>query len=126
MEKKYIDVKPIIEAMIEHFNTLKTKAEIEYPEEIYGERRFASDPQFAGPAACVKFWADKLAKEPAADVQEVRHGKWTQIGEKIGECSACGNKTSTRGADHTGRALILTATYKYCPSCGAKMDGGGK
>lgn len=117
MAKKYIDVKPIIEAMIEHFNTLKTKAEIEYPEEIYGERRFTSDPQFAGPAACVKFWADKLAKEPAADVQEVKHGKNLKGDTpSLFKCSVCG--------EECWDTFLMDRQINYCYFCGAKMDGG--
>lgn len=49
----------------------------------------------------------------AADVQEVRHGKWDMI---VGfefvdddyKCSLC---------------HCLSQRTKYCPNCGAKMDG---
>ena len=48
---------------------------------------------------------------PAADVVEVRHGKWVCLEAEIGffACSEC---------DHT----ILRAKCNYCPNCGAKMD----
>lgn len=60
---------------------------------------------------------------PAADVVEVRHGRWDERivdndeFDKYGffrrrfYCSACGD-WNTHGAS------------KYCPHCGARMDGG--
>ena len=54
---------------------------------------------------------------PAADVAPVRHGRWIKVGYACGEtewkCSAC-KETEWR-----------TSAYrlKYCPFCGAKMDG---
>lgn len=59
---------------------------------------------------------------PAADVAEVKHGKWVEVyreniwGDSVHvlECSACGKYTvGTRG--------IMTKS-NYCPNCGAKMD----
>lgn len=54
-----------------------------------------------------------LAKIPAADVEEVKHGFWmeqTLLGERIWDCSEC----KTIGSPH----------WKRCPVCEAKMDGG--
>lgn len=54
---------------------------------------------------------------PAEYVAPVRHGRWLQKKHKIfGNeydyvCSEC-------GCDYA------LAEYKYCPNCGAKMDGG--
>ena len=59
---------------------------------------------------------------PAADVEEVKHGKWIQEQIKIenmsivryrNTCSECGGK-----ADF----LLRELHYSYCPHCGAKMD----
>ena len=54
----------------------------------------------------------------AADVQPVRHGRWsecyTDTHHYSGICTVC------------GRASIKTLTeslYEYCPKCGARMDG---
>ncbi len=48
---------------------------------------------------------------PIADVQEVRHAQWYDAMPKVFRaCSFCG------GAGHSH--------YKFCPWCGAKMDGG--
>ena len=69
---------------------------------------------------------DEVAKMiellPAADVAEVKHGKWIQEQIKIenmsivryrNTCSECGGK-----ADF----LLRELHYSYCPHCGAKMD----
>lgn len=50
-----------------------------------------------------------------ADVVEVRHGFWHTTDTMLGrccECSVCGS--------------CPTMEYRYCPYCGAKMDGGDK
>lgn len=64
-------------------------------------------------------WIDECIKNaPAADVQEVRHGKWLYEDSDIGwtdyKCSDCGNIISTVAQDED--------LYSYCPYCGAKMD----
>lgn len=58
--------------------------------------------------------------QPAADVQEVKHGRW--ISNDLGGykwayyCSECG---WVDGYPFNDR-------HKYCPNCGAKMDGDEK
>lgn len=59
---------------------------------------------------------------PAADVVEVKHGKWYRHDKKIhGDtcyyCSECERMALT----DCGMVWELTS---YCPFCGAKMDGG--
>ena len=54
-----------------------------------------------------------------ADVEEVRHGEWVQIGydeamDRI-TCSCCKEYWNFKDND--------TETFNYCPACGAKMDG---
>ena len=49
-----------------------------------------------------------LANLPAADVAEVRHGTWTDIGSLSCRCSECGCKNNR--------------TTPYCPWCGARMN----
>lgn len=66
-------------------------------------------------------WNDYAIKDiirhiPAADVAPVKHGHWIQIDKNKCECSNCG-------------IIVLIAVYphgdkNYCPTCGAKMDGG--
>ena len=61
---------------------------------------------------------DLVAMAPAADVAPVRHGRWVCIGNKphlIYGCSECG--------DQWGYGSMLH--MKYCPHCGARMDGDG-
>ena len=60
-----------------------------------------------------------IDQQPTADVQEVRHGKWAHLGEDEWCCTCCGFVTTTEGSWDK-------PTEKYCPNCGAKMDGGGK
>lgn len=58
---------------------------------------------------------------PAADVVEVRHGRWIYTGIRgrfpACKCSACGNVENADWA-------LLGDNVNYCPNCGAKMDGG--
>ena len=67
---------------------------------------------------------------PAADVVEVRHGEWMQTTEPLGwsdvdciECSACGESWVI--SDELCFDDYKDG-WKYCPNCGAKMDGKGE
>ena len=54
-----------------------------------------------------------LNQFPGADVAPVRHGRWLPqvvLGQKAWDCSEC----KTLGRPH----------WKWCPVCGAMMDGG--
>lgn len=54
---------------------------------------------------------------PTADVAPVVHGDWLlrHIGAgHYWECSVC----------HTNPCIYVTEHTKFCPNCGAKMDGG--
>lgn len=53
-------------------------------------------------------FARDIESIPAADVEEVRHGEWLED-NKWQPCSEC----HKRGKK----------SWKYCPNCGAKMDG---
>ena len=55
-----------------------------------------------------------IAEAPAADVVEVRHGRWEHLnwGFEYDRCSVC-------GYEHR-----YAEQFACCPSCGAKMDGG--
>lgn len=60
-----------------------------------------------------------LLHMPAADVVEVRHGEWIPVeGDVIWKCSICDAEISTSW-DYENEDM-----FKYCPCCGAKMDGG--
>ena len=74
--------------------------------------------------------ARKLVEsQPTADVVEVKHGEWKEceiVQERLDEpiidewqsarCSACGKY-------HTTPYMYYFDNFKYCPSCGARMDG---
>lgn len=60
---------------------------------------------------------DIVLKEPAADVAEVRHGRWEFLGPNnlnrdcmCGTCSVC----------HVRSKYIVNTAI--CPNCGARMD----
>lgn len=57
-------------------------------------------------------------KLPAVDAVPVVHGRWIYESEGMGDyshCSDCGCRV------HGGRISDLSARYKFCPNCGAKM-----
>lgn len=53
---------------------------------------------------------DMIEDAPAADVAPVVHGAW-QVTDRFKACSVC------------GYAFARLLPDKYCPHCGAKMDG---
>ena len=65
---------------------------------------------------------EQIKLMPTANVQEVRHGKWTKIEREnvwgnmveVLQCSACGKwKIRSEG---------IMQPSCYCPNCGAKME----
>lgn len=58
-----------------------------------------------------------LNEAPAADVVEVKHGRWHWADDGHCKCSVCGQYAVVK------RVVVKT---NYCPNCGAKMDGGDK
>ena len=65
---------------------------------------------------------DIVLKEPAADVAEVRHGRWIPSDMGGGEpdeayiCSECGEPWSLIDGNPAENNM------RYCPNCGARMD----
>lgn len=65
----------------------------------------------------------------AVDAEPVRHGKWIwdengmdwNIGAWV--CSECGMRNENIHSDMEFNPHIWAGT-KYCPNCGARMDGG--
>ena len=59
-----------------------------------------------------------LNKQPTIEAEPVRHGYWENANSRpktyIRKCSVCGKE-----AYFCGRGC----SYKFCPNCGAKMDG---
>ena len=64
-----------------------------------------------------------IAEAPAADLSEVRHERWDLAKDPFGagyvKCSRCGYKHCPEYYPD-GSAIM----HLFCPSCGAKMDGG--
>lgn len=82
--------------------------------EDHGKRNDAEE------RVAVQIW-DRIKAIPAADVVEVRHGEWIDNGERDRNgvpkpfaisCSVCGSSAGN-------------SWMRYCPDCGAKMDGKG-
>ena len=63
--------------------------------------------------------ANIIKSQLAADVAEVRHGKWVND-----ICSVCGRVNPTITEDFCGN--YMSKPLAYCTNCGAKMDGGEK
>ena len=64
---------------------------------------------------------------PTADVAPVRHGRWIETEQPCGwnevmcaECSECGEDFVLGEYSMAD----LKSLFRYCPNCGAKMDGG--
>lgn len=56
-----------------------------------------------------------LNQFPSSDVVPVRHGRWDVDGVYV-VCSVCNRLTLSP-------IVKQLPTFKYCPNCGARMDG---
>lgn len=60
-----------------------------------------------------------IDEQPAADVQEIRHGRWIkkylEYKQCLYKCSCCGTEVNKRYIEDFGHK-------DFCPDCGAKMD----
>lgn len=72
--------------------------------------------RYENPEICTQ----EINSIPAADVAPVVHARWEPCIDEncrcrwgFGKCSNCGQEYYAHAIDH----------YKYCPICGAKMDG---
>lgn len=68
----------------------------------------------------------EIEDAPAADVEEVVHGRWilhyTVNGNPYTECSNCCTNLAVKTDKRTSAKLDMRGMF-YCPNCGAKMDG---
>ena len=83
------------------------------------------DGRCCGPDDVVELY-EELKAIPAADVVEVRHGRWVLSDNamhmwNVWVCSECGYRRK-EGWMHTEDGKKPTA--QYCENCMAKMDGG--
>ena len=70
------------------------------------------------PGKCYEY--QKISKLPTVDAVKVVHGRWKRVKVDLGS----GMKTH-RFACSECDFLKNTLIGKYCPNCGAKMDGDG-
>ncbi len=77
--------------------------------------RARSEMAMGTPKMVFEASAQMLEKLPPVDVELVEHGEWQKEGG-IPSCSICHNEAETNHHDR----FILS---RYCPNCGAKMEG---
>lgn len=81
---------------------------------------FATEYGYCKVTGCVKRYGDRVVddscKLPTVDAVPVVHGHWKEDPSGYGFwiCSACG---------FVSEASAANMLYKFCPVCGAKMDG---
>ena len=101
MAKKYIDA----EAYFKLINTTLPYGELDYPDKaVYN--------------AAISDMCDMLTHFPAADVQEIRRGRWEWHSEDT--CFYCCSNCGHNAYGNTGE--ILSGYYNFCPNCGAQMN----
>jgi len=66
------------------------------------------DGNFAGNHSALKAL---INMQPTVDAVPVVHGRWTDKDGGIATCSVCGDRWG------------VWSVMKYCPNCGARMDG---
>ena len=86
--------------------------------EKYGLANGSVLGRHTGLADCI---ARDISELPAADVAEVVHGRWYMLDDCANAglyCSACRRRV------HHEEFAYKKLRSKYCPHCGARMDGG--
>lgn len=81
---------------------------------------------FTGQDTIMRFYDRNIEREQEVNmaafielmptIDPVKHGKWVAKDDGTIVCSLCG--------DFWGRADLALKYLRYCPNCGAKMDGG--
>lgn len=71
---------------------------------------------------------EHLRGAPAADVAPVVHARWVDAhgDRRVAECSACKEQLEVTFDGPSSDELFawFARFYRYCPHCGARMDGG--
>ena len=72
----------------------------------------------------------EMATNITTDVVEVRHGEWVKTQEPMGwkdvDCIECSSCHESWVMDNDLCLDDYKDGWKYCPNCGAKMDGKGE
>ena len=74
----------------------------------------------------VDYFVRGLMSVPVADATEVKHGRWDKVyihESTYVKCSECGVMLVWEDGIGMGEALVGEEYARYCPCCGAKMDG---
>ena len=88
-----------------------------------GRARFEAEHYFKGLDNIQEDLDMLFCMLPAEDVAPVRHGRWVLLDECYNEgvyCSACHKKVYKKC--YANKKI----KSKFCPHCGAKMDGGAE
>lgn len=65
-----------------------------------------------------------VRRTPAADVVPVVHGRWIRVEDGAwAVCSECGECYDSCDNGGEPAFMLFCDCYKYCPNCGARMDG---
>ncbi len=75
-----------------------------------------SPDEIQGVTDGMALYAEYIKQLPSADVVEVVHGEWLRTPTWWVYCSVCGCEPPQE----------TNATTRFCPNCGAKMDGGDR
>ena len=106
MAKEYIEREALKEDLKESYERLRA---------IYDSLTYNEDKQIcAGQLTTFTEAILRVKEAPAADVVEVRHGRW----EKRGSKWQCTNCKVLMSIDGTPQENLLY----YCPNCGVLMD----
>lgn len=102
---------PMRSAQVEQNGNDRKEQLMEYIEREAAKRKYCETCNWYGTDLC-NGCATPMSRIPAADVEPVRHGKW--IPYNLKECLYLCSECNAHPRDRT----------KYCPNCGARMDGG--
>lgn len=58
-----------------------------------------------------------IKAQPTIEAEPVKHGEWEHLGHNKFRCTDCERASYVV-------TVMGEPSYKYCPECGAKMDGG--
>lgn len=86
---------------------------------VYTKDVFSESPQEIPYLQAAKVLR-KVSDAPTADVAPVVHGRWVPCFDENCKCRWGFGKCSNCGQEYYAHAINY---YKYCPNCGAKMDG---
>ena len=79
------------------------------------------------PAAYCAGWnglINLLQAAPTVDAVSVVHGHWAPIGDgNMAQCSQCNELFDTDDTGGQEGFDLFCGFYKFCPCCGARMDG---